>query len=409
MVTRTHREAARLCALLLALAACKGAGKEPRMDSVPPTVAPRPVALAPVRDDRVEPAPGPVTPVPSAMSEVPADAPAATGAPAPLDDAARAVFLGSAEDEPPVELGGVTEARKNQHYVSSNERTLEAFYPRIRDLRGGYVGVGSDQAYLLIGWARSELAWLIDYDPVVVDIHAVYHALLAAADGPAAFRDLWRVEHKPAAIAAIAARYAPRDAKRRELLYRRYRARIAKRLDAVIAGMTAANVPSFLTDQAQYTYVRDLVRNGRVRALVADLTQNVAVPQLAAAAEKLATPVRVVYFSNAEEYWNTLPAGFRGNVAALHVDDRSVVLRTLLTWEKNQDYRYNAQPARGYQQWLAQPWVRTIYDVVRRKQFDPAEVHFFETDELPDEAAFRQRQDRRAAAKQREATAAPAP
>ena len=39
-----------------------------------------------------------------------------------------------------------------------------------------------------------------------------------------------------------------------------------------------------------------------------------AAPQLAAAAEKLATPVRVVYLSNAEEYWNALPAGFRSNV-----------------------------------------------------------------------------------------------
>jgi len=404
MVTRGHGEAPWLGALLLALVACSSAGNEPKMASVPP-VAPPPVAQAAAPEP-----PAPVqAPAPSAMSPGPAEKTAELAAPAPLDDAARAVFLGSAEDEPPVELGGVTEARKNQHYVSSNERTLEAFYDRIRDLRGGYLGVGSDQAYLMIGWARSELAWLTDYDPVVVDIHSVYHALFTAADSPAAFRDLWRAPHKPAAIAAIKAAYPAADARRRELLYRRYRARIAKRLDAVIAGMTAAGVPCFLTDQAQYSYVRDLVRHGRVRPLVADLTQTTAVQQLAAASSKLATPVRVVYLSNAEEYWNSLSANFRTNIAALHVDDRSVVLRTLLTWEKNQDYRYNAQPARNYQQWLAQPWVRTIYDVVRRKEFDPAAVNFFETAELPDESVYRSRQERRANAKAMAPTPAPTP
>mgnify|MGYP000691614224 CR=1 FL=1 len=398
MVTRGHSLGALLLALS-SLVACTSRGPEPQMASVPPS--PPAPAAAPAPTPTPAPALAPTQPASSAMSPAPAEQPP-DGAPAPLDAAARAVFLGTAEDEPPVELGGVTEERKNQHYVTSNERTLEAFHSRIQDLRGGYVGVGSDQAYLFIGWARSELAWLTDYDPVVVDIHAIYHALFAVADTPAAFRDLWRVERKPAAIAAIQ-QHGPvgapapdrADARRRELLYRRYRARIAKRLDAVSAGMAAAGVPSFLTDQAQYTYVRDLVRAGRVRSLVADLTQTTAVQQLAAAASKLAVPVRVVYLSNAEEYWNRLTPSFRANVGALPVDDRSVVLRTLLTWSKNQDYRYNAQPLRNYQQWLAQPWVRTIRDVVRRKEFDPAAVNFFETDELPDEQLFRERQERK--------------
>jgi hypothetical protein len=62
-----------------------------------------------------------------------------------------------------------------------------------------------------------------------------------------------------------------------------------------------------------------------------------------------------------------------------------VVLRTLLTWETNQDYRYNAQPARNYQRWLAVPGSASIYDVVRRKASSTPAVNFFETTELPDE------------------------
>ena len=372
---------------------CSNAAAEPRPVASPHsplTPAPPPVA-APVA------APVLVAPVPKDMSE----APATVAPPQPLSAEQRAAFLAPTEDDPPEELGGVTEARKNQHYVTGNERTLEAFYPRVRGLGGAYVGVGSDQAYLLLGWARAELAWLIDYDPVVVDLHAVYHALFGVAATPEEFLALWRKDSKPRAIAALHAAYPGAAGVRRELLYRRYRARVAKRLDELQATMTAAAVPTFLTDADSYAYVRGLIAAGRVRAMLADLTGEGAVRQIGAAARALETPVRVLYLSNAEEYWSNLPRSFRDNILALHVDDSSVVLRTFLTWEINQDYRYNAQPARNYQQWLAQPWVRTIYDVVRRKAIVPGAINFFETTDPPDEAVFRRRQERRARAEAR--------
>lgn len=379
-----------LCVVALGLLACSRGSVDPRPFAEPPTAA-----AAATTPPAATPAPAPVVAVAPVPEDMP-QAPAAPGPPQPLSAEQRAAFLAPAEDEPPPELGGVTEARKNQHYVTGNERTLEAFYPRIRGLGGAYVGVGSDQSYLMIGWARAELAWLIDYDPVVVDLHAVYHALFGVAATPDEFLALWRKENKPRAIAALHAAYPGPAGVRRELLYRRYRARVAKRLDELHLGMTAAGVPTFLTDAETYTHVRDLIAAGRVRAMVADLTGEGAVRQVGAAAKTLATPIRVLYLSNAEEYWSGLPRSFRDNIAALHVDDGSVVLRTLLTWEINQDYRYNAQPTRSYQQWLAQPWVRTIYDVVRRKAIVPGAINFFETTDLPDEAVYRKRQERRA-------------
>ncbi len=316
----------------------------------------------------------------------------------PLDASQRALFLAPADDEPAAELGGVTEARKGQHYVTGNERTLEAFYPRIRELGGAYVGVGSDQAYVLLGWSRAELAWLIDYDPVVVELHAVYHALFAAAATPERFLALWQREHRAEAIAALHAAYPGELGRQREALFRQYRARVAKRLGELQLTMSAAAVPSFITDAGEYTYVRGLIQAGRVRALLADLGRDGAVRAVAAAARSLGTPVRIVYLSNAEEYWEQLPPAFRTNLAALPVDERSVVLRTLLTWETNKDYRYNAQPARNYQRWLASPWVESIYDVVRRTDITAPGDDLFETTALPDAARLRRRYQRRAQA-----------
>ncbi len=369
--------------------ACSRAAADPQVTDPPrvPQIAAAQVVAAPT-------SPAPTSPevhVPEDMPEEPAG-PVATR---PLDPAQRAAFFGPGADEPAAELGGVTEERKGQHYVTGNERTLEAFYPRIRELGGAYVGVGSDQAYLLLGWSRAELAWLVDYDPVVVELHAVYHALFTAAETPEQFLALWQKDNKDQAIAALHAAYPGAPGAAREALYRRYRARVAKRLGQLQVTMTAAGVPTFLTDAGEYTYVRTLIQAGRVRALLADLSRDGAIRQIGAAARALNTPVRVVYLSNAEEYWERLPQPFRDNLAALHIDDRSVVLRTLLSWQANQDYRYNAQPVHNYKQWLASPAVRSIYDVVRRKATIEPGINFFETTDLPDEEAVRKRQERR--------------
>src|SRR5690349_5801528 len=68
--------------------------------------------------------------------------------PAPLSAEQRAIFLGTQEDAPAAELGGTTDLLKGKHYVTSNENAVQRFEPQIRGLRGGYVGVGTDQSYL---------------------------------------------------------------------------------------------------------------------------------------------------------------------------------------------------------------------------------------------------------------------
>ncbi len=325
-----------------------------------------------------------------------------TPTPAPLSPAQRTILLASAEDAAPERLGGVTEARQGAHYVTGNEHGLHAFHERVRGLGGGYIGVGAEQAYLLIGWSRAELAWQIDYDPEVVDIHAVHHALIAAADTPAEYLALWHKPRRRDAIALVRAAYPGEAGARRVALLRQHRSRVARRLDELQAEMLAAGVPCFLDDPGDYAHVRALVLGGRVRALTADLTREGAVVRVAAAARSLGVRMRVIYLSNAEEYWERLPPEFRGNLRALPVDARSVVLRTLLTWEDNRDYLYNAQSAHNYRRWLVEPDLGPIYDVVRKASAVVDERGFFETRALPDPGVLRRREQRR-----REKAAAP--
>ena len=78
--------------------------------------------------------------------------------PGPLTAADKKAFWGSLEDPVPAKRNAKSKDKENKHFLYCDERGLHVFYPHIKDLGGGYMGVGSDQAYLFIGWQRPVVA-----------------------------------------------------------------------------------------------------------------------------------------------------------------------------------------------------------------------------------------------------------
>jgi hypothetical protein len=302
----------------------------------------------------------------------------------PLPDEAQRVLFASREDDAPLVLGGVAPSMEGRHYFTSNERSLHAFEATIRGKGGGYVGVGTDQAYLFIGWARSEFAWLCDYDPLVVDLHDVYRALLLAAETHDEFLELWSKDGRLLAHEAIDLHAAEGDRSHLRALYRKQRSTVARRLAEVVVACATAKVPCWLTDAAQYAHVRDLVQHGRTRAMLVDLAGRRGLKGIGHAARKAGIAISVLYLSNAEEYWRLYPDSFRRNVDALPYADDAVVLRTLLIWKVNRDYRYHVQRAANFQAWLDETWVGNVYHITyERPDVDPEGINRFETTSLP--------------------------
>jgi hypothetical protein len=324
-------------------------------------------------------------------------------APAPIGDHHREVFFASPEDAPAEELLGVTQAQVGTHYVAGNERRLHLIYPHIKDLGGGYMGVGTDQAYLFMGWARFELAWLIDYDPVVLDVHACHRAFFHESKTPAEFLEWWGKPAKKEALALLERTYEGEQRERVVAVYKRYRGWIDRRLRGLEKRYTRKHkVPTFLTDQEQYDYVRTMVENDRVRPMLANLLKSGGVEGVGAAAKELGVPIRLVYLSNAEQYWDEYAPAFRKNMQALHFDERSLILHTLLTWQKNQDYRYALQPAANFQAWLERPWFININQMIppppKNVPEDAGdEIDLIDLDLDPDTSPAAKRAEKRAA------------
>ncbi|MEM7160493.1 MAG: hypothetical protein AAF799_47085 [Myxococcota bacterium] len=350
------------------------------------------VAAAPAPEPAVEPAPEP-EPEPAAEPE-PAPEPEPEPEPepdpsvrGPLTDAQLEILFGSIEDQAPDHRGGVTKEQENRHYLAGNEWSLEVYYPILKDIGGGYVGVGTDQAYLFMSWARPEIMWLVDYDPAVMQIHELYRIFFAAAKTPEEFMALWDKPARAEALEILAAARGERRFKTLKRWYLGYRTWIYRRLKRVSRGMKKAKVPSYLTDQEHYEFVQQMLEQRRVRPMVVNLLDKKGLRGVGKAAKELGVPIRMLYLSNAEEYWPRYPKQYRKIMAELPFDDDAIVVRTLLIWKVNKDYRYNVQPASNYIDWLQKPYTDDVYDITfARPKADPEIINFFETNHDPEQS-----------------------
>lgn len=284
--------------------------------------------------------------------------------PTPLTDAQLAILHGSVEDSVPEHRGGVAPSVENKHYLSGNEKALDAFFTTLDGRGGGYVGVGTDQGYLFLSWAHFEVAWFIDYDPAIQEIHEIYRLLFAHAPTPKRFLALWEEGARDEVNGLIDAAHEPERAKRLRYWYRNARGRIHGHLSRTRRRLVARGVPSYLDDQARYDYVRRMLELRRVRPLLVNLLADEGLADLSRSAQALGVPISVLYLSNAEQYWKRYSDQYRANIASLPVTDDAIVLRTITAKNANNDYRYNVQTVANYRQWLAQPYIRRVYDVI---------------------------------------------
>jgi hypothetical protein len=215
-----------------------------------------------------------------------------------------------------------------EHYPISNEHRHDLWFSQVRDLGGAFVGVGTDQCYTLAAVQNAELLWVVDFDPLVPLVHRMYGALLPVSDTPDALVARFAPEQRAATEALLTERLAS-DPEVRDIVaaYGRYRERMHNYLRRARRNVRDGVAATWLSDPALYERVRALHRGGRVIARNGDVTAEGALRAVGRAAQRLGVPLRVIYFSNAEQFF-PFSATFQQNLEALHTDERSIVLRT---------------------------------------------------------------------------------
>lgn len=273
-----------------------------------------------------------------------------------------AAFATLRADPPPPAL------TRNNHYWVSNEYRHDFYRETITDLGGVYVGVGADQNYLLAGWAKPEVLVLMDFDGAIPRLHRVYRLVFRAAETPEAFVAAWDEKNTAEVEGWIASEHGDGDeAKALRKAFRAARKSVHARLRWTLRAYGKRGVSTWLDDASQYGWIRQLWADGRVFPVRGDLTGAQTMRDIGAAARAAGLPVRLVYLSNAEQYFE-YGTDFRANFAGLPFDDRSVVLHTLANGKfakADGHYHYAWQSGLDFQAHLQDPKMRKIMKLVR--------------------------------------------
>lgn len=280
----------------------------------------------------------------AATAEVELPPPASSSAPdAPdwLSDLARIPA-----DPPPKQI------LLDTHYVVSNEDSPQAYRRVLKDRGGAYVGVGAEQSFLLAGWARSKVLFLIDFDDWVIHVNELHGIVLQKAKTPDEVLELWTRKRRADVEAWVDASVADEAVReKRKKIYREVQDNIHLRLTMIRRWLDEEELPFFGNDQAELDYHAALWREGRVRTIRGDLTVKGAMQGFGDLARRAGWPVRVLYLSNAEQYFSFENNAFRDNIRSLPFDDQSVVLHTLVIGKPNK-FRYVWQKGPEYSQWV---------------------------------------------------------
>ena len=300
----------------------------------------------------------------------------------PLSDAQNEKLAAMTWDVDPEILNAVEKAYEGGHFPFTDELHLDLFEKHIAGLGGTYIGVGTDQGYLFVGWQRPTLGLMIDYDPWVVIIHKFYMSFWKICDDAACLHSYFDDEKKglewiksEAGIAEGLNKALPVE------VYKKTHRSIARQLKR----LERAKMKSFMNDPETFAFIKKMIEIGRIRTLQANLLGDKAFASIASTLNELGAKVTTLYLSNAEQYWG-YSAQFKQNIIGLPAHDNAIILRTSATKPANNDYRYSIQPIHVFKAWLQHPDGKSVRAVTKRVRVKtPEDFPFVIDDFMPPE------------------------
>ena len=259
----------------------------------------------------------------------------------------------------------------NKHFLVSNEKNLELFHKHLLREQGGlFIGIGTDQNFVLAGWSRPHRVVIVDFDQWVVDLFAIYAIAFAKAKGPQAFIRLWSLPSVKQMHVWIKEAFPGAEQQKSMLkIFKLSRGRIHKRLIYLRNNHKKSGTPCFLNDPVQFNYLVSLFASKRWTAIRGDFQGKQTLTRIAEVARKFKLIARVIYLSNLEDYLSYTPQ-YKANIQGIPIDDQTVTLRTSVHKFKGQYFwAYITQTAADYKEWLDLPRVKMLKQIVGLGKF----------------------------------------
>jgi hypothetical protein len=224
-----------------------------------------------------------------------------------------------------------TSCRDPFSYVTSNEPKRYLWAPYLRNVGGGYAGVGSDQNYDFVALAKSEWVWLYDYDPNVFRLHQMLKPLILSAENAEDFVALFTEKSISKAHKLIDGHYNKETltSKKLKAFYSGYRNKLYNHYKKSLKRKTKYEDFGWLAVPSNYAYIRLLHSQDRIIPVAGDMLAQNGLRSIGETATKMKVPLRIYYTSNAPTAWGgQITPDYAKNVASFPFDDRSIVLTT---------------------------------------------------------------------------------
>ena len=224
-----------------------------------------------------------------------------------------------------------TACRDPYSYVTTNEQRRFVWAPYIRNLGGGYAGVGAAQNYDMIAEARSQWAWIFDYDPNVYRLHQILKPLVIASPTPRSFADLFGpiIENQKRATHLIVKHHGPDASASLVSFYYGYRKRLWRHYSKSFSFHARRKAFDWLANDERYAYIRELHQQDRIIPVKGDMLAARGLRSIGKAAKALDVPIRIYYTSNAPTAWGgQITEDYKDNVLGFPFDPQSVLLAT---------------------------------------------------------------------------------
>ena len=279
----------------------------------------------------------------------------------PLSESQRQLLDGIIWDVPPEILNAVKPENEGQHFLKSDERHPELFRESIENIGHTYIGIGTDQGYVYIGWQRPTLAFLVDYDPWVIILHRIYIAFFKACDDSECMLNFFA--KRDYALEFLKSIPELSD-KTTQTVYKAANKGVTHSLNAI----KRMKAKTFMNDPETFQYIKNLINTGRLKTFQANLLGDKAFVSIQSTLNELHAKVGVLYLSNAEQYW-AYTKQYKENMLGLPYSDNAMVIRTIATKPLNDDYRYSVQTADVFKTWLEHPNTASVRNIVGRTKF----------------------------------------
>ena len=294
----------------------------------------------------------------------------------PLTASQRQLIQNITWDADPEILNAVKAENEGMHFLRSDEKHPELFRESIENIGHTYIGIGTDQGYVFVGWQRPTLAFMVDYDPWVIVLHRIYMAIFRACDDAACM--LRYFDDRNLGMEFLKSQPDLSD-KTTLTVFREAHRGVTYSLHAI----RRMKAKTFMNDQETFDYIKKLIVDGRLTTFQANLLGDKAFASIQSTLNQLGAKVGVLYLSNAENYW-TYTKQYKTNMSELPYSDNAMIIRTIATKPFNGDYRYSVQKAEVFKAWLADPETKSVKNILGRTKIkDEEDIPFTEDNRMP--------------------------